>query len=162
MIAANEESKVKQLLAKLEGRRETVATAESCTGGIVATWLTHVAGSSAVYLGGVAAYANETKVKLLGVEPGLLASHGAVSAQVAEAMALGVRRALGATYAVSITGIAGPGGGTAAKPVGTVHCGIAGPKGVRSVEWHLSGDRAAIRTAAARGALDELWREIPD
>lgn len=162
MIDAEDLTKVQALLVKLQGRGETVATAESCTGGLLATWLTHLSGSSQVYLGGVSAYANEAKSKLLAVDGELLAKVGAVSAPVAEAMAAGIRRALGSTYAVSITGIAGPGGGTSAKPVGTVHCGIASPKGLRSVEWHLSGDRAAIRSAAGRLAIGELLREIGD
>lgn len=155
-------SEVQELLAKLGARNETVATAESCTGGLVATWLTHFAGSSAVYLGGVSSYANDAKIKLLGVSAETLARHGAVSAQTAIEMATGIRTRLGSTYAISITGIAGPGGGTADKPVGTVHCGVATPSGTRTVVWHLSGDRSQIRSAAARGALAELTRAIPD
>src|SRR4051812_8930601 len=90
----------------------TVATAESCTGGMVATLLTELSGSSAYFLGGISAYANSAKEALLGVAPALLGLHGAVSAEVAEAMARGARERLGSTYAVSLTGIAGPGGGT--------------------------------------------------
>jgi PncC family amidohydrolase len=129
-----------------------VATAESCTGGLLAFVLTRLPGSSDVYLGGVSAYANGVKVGLLGVGPDVLAAHGAVSGPVAEAMAAGVRAQTAATHAVAITGVAGPGGGTAQKPVGTVFVGVAGPGGTRSSHLMLSGDRDSIREAAARPA----------
>ena len=114
----------------------------------MATALTNLPGSSAVYLGGVTAYDNTAKINLLQVSPEILKQVGAVSPQAAEAMALGAKRQLGSTYAVALTGIAGPGGGTKEKPVGTVYCGIAGRHGVRSVLWLLAGDRDAIRQAA--------------
>lgn len=138
---------------KLQDGARTVATAESCTGGLLATYFTHLPGSSRTYRGGVSAYANQVKEKLLGVAPELLAHHGAVSASVAEAMASGVRAQLTATYGISLTGIAGPDGGTEAKPVGTVYCGFASPSGVTSFLWQISGDREKIRLEAARRAL---------
>jgi PncC family amidohydrolase len=104
----------------------------------------------------VSAYANEVKTAMLGVPAALIASRGAVSAEVAEAMARGARERMGATYGISLTGIAGPGGGSAEKPVGTVFCGVAGPAGARSVKFVFPGDRAAVRDAAAAAALAEL------
>lgn len=141
-------------------RVATVATAESCTGGLIAAALTDRPGSSAVYAGGVSAYANEAKVKLLGVSAELIKIHGAVSAEVAEAMARGVFQRLGTTYAVSVTGIAGPHGGTEAKPVGTVWVGLAGPSGVRSQVFQLKGSRQQIRNATVHRALAALLVEI--
>lgn len=148
------------LQAALVLRRAMVGTAESCTGGLLATWLTHLAGSSAIYAGGVSAYADRVKVAMLGVDETLLGVHGAVSGPVAEAMARGVRDRLDVTYGLSLTGVAGPGGGTLIKPVGTVYCGVASPRGVRSVALRLVGDRQAIREAAAGRALEELEREL--
>lgn len=145
-----------------EARNATLATAESCTGGLLATFLTAHPGSSATYRGGVSAYDNSVKEALLGVDPTLLVRHGAVSAQVAEAMARGARERLGATFAVAVTGIAGPDGGTPAKPVGMVFCGLAGPGGVRHQVLSLSGDRTAIRLAAARAALEALARLVEE
>jgi PncC family amidohydrolase len=151
---------LRQIQSKLKARGETVATAESCTGGLVASYLTELAGSSEVYLGGVSAYANAVKVSLLGVALSDLNQHGAVSAEVAQAMAAGVRDRLGATYGLSLTGVAGPSGGSPTKPVGTVYCGIATPDGVDAVLLKLSGDRSDIRTASALAALEILERTI--
>ena len=152
------EALLRQVQAKLQARGETVATAESCTGGLVAAYLTHLSGSSAVYLGGISAYDNRIKTALLGVPADVLARHGAVSAPVAEAMAAGARERTGATYAVSLTGVAGPTGGTPEKPVGTVYLGLATPAGARARRLDLAaaGDRAAIREAAAAEAVREL------
>jgi len=141
-------------------RRDTVATAESCTGGLVATLLTELSGSSAYYLGGVSAYANATKIGLLGVEPKLIDAYGAVSGSVAEAMARGAQQRLGSVYAIALTGVAGPDGGSADKPVGTVYCGIAGKRAVRHVRFLFPGDRDQVRRAAAYEALRELAWEI--
>jgi nicotinamide-nucleotide amidase len=146
--------------AALASAAATVATAESCTGGILATWLTERPGSSAYFLGGVSAYANAAKETLLGVPRALIERHGAVSAEVAAAMAKGAKERFASTYGLALTGIAGPGGGSADKPVGTVYCGVAGPRGERSVRLALAGDRGAIRLAAARAALDELMKEL--
>ncbi len=134
----------------------TVATAESCTGGLVGDALTDVPGSSASYLGGVVAYADAAKVGLLDVPPGILAAHGAVSAQVARAMAVGARARLGADVSVAITGIAGPAGGTADKPVGLTYVAVADARGVEVRRHGWTGDRAANKAASAAAALDLL------
>ena len=136
----------------------TVAVAESCTGGLLAERLTDVPGSSDYMLGGLVTYTNRMKTELLGVPEAMLAEHGAVSAETARAMASGVRRRTGATLALSTTGVAGPGGGTEAAPVGTVYIGIADPSGCEAVRRQFLGDRARIRAFAAQYALDLLRR----
>lgn len=151
---------LKKIQDELLKRKETAASAESCTGGFVAAALTHLPGSSSVYMGGVSSYSNRVKIDLLGVPSILIDNFGAVSAEVAGAMAQGAMDKLHGTYAIAITGVAGPNGGSAAKPVGTVFCGIAGPKGVRTVRWLLAGDREAIRAEATHQALEELLAEI--
>ena len=137
---------------------KTVAVAESCTGGMLGARLTEVSGSSAAFLGGVLSYSNDAKARLLGVEPALLAKYGAVSAPVAEAMARGARERLGADIGVSITGVAGPDGGTPEKPVGLVYIGVAAGGRVRAVENHFIGIRADIRRRSTQMAL-QLIRE---
>jgi len=139
----------------------TLATAESCTGGLVAARLTAVPGASDVFLGGVVAYANSVKERLLGVSTELLADHGAVSREVAEALATGART-LGADCGVGITGIAGPSGGTPAKSVGTVHIAVATPGGTRQLERRFPGDRTAVREFAANFALDLTRRALEE
>jgi nicotinamide-nucleotide amidase len=134
----------------------TIATAESCTGGLVGARLTAIPGSSEVYLGGAVCYADALKTGLLGVEPSLLEAHGAVSEPVARAMALGAAERLGAGAAVSVTGIAGPGGGSAEKPVGTVWIGAAVNGRAEARHAMLSGDRQEIRARAAQLALYRL------
>ncbi len=135
----------------------TVATAESCTGGLVAHLLTEVPGSSGYLRGGVVAYADETKVSQLGVSAEVIAAHGAVSAQVAIAMAEGACTRFGADLAAAVTGVAGPGGGTEAKPVGLVYVAVAGggaaPE-VRRFQW--PGDRTANKRASAEAAITML------
>lgn len=148
------------VVARLAARAEKVALAESCTGGLVAGLLTAVPGASAVLDLGVVAYANEVKVRQLGVPEPLLAAHGAVSEPVARAMAEGVRRAAGAAWGVGITGIAGPTGGTPEKPVGTVHLALAGPSGTECTVRHYRGDRDRIRRLAAWEALDLMRRAL--
>jgi len=141
----------------LLGRGQTLATAESCTGGLLGELITDVSGSSAYYLGGVVSYANAVKESLLGVESALLAAHGAVSEPVARAMAEGVRRRLGSDWGVSITGVAGPGGGTAEKPVGLVWLSVSGPESTRA--WKLTwpgGSREIVRLRAALAALNYM------
>jgi nicotinamide-nucleotide amidase len=142
----------------------TLATAESCTGGLVAARLTSVPGSSAVVMGGVVAYANGVKERELGVPRSLLESRGAVSAEVAEAMAHGARERLGVDVAVSVTGIAGPDGGTPEKPVGLVYLHAETPEGGRGREFSFPGDRASIRARSVVGALHLVRRllQSPD
>ena len=137
----------------------TVAVAESCTGGLLGGRFTSAPGSSDYFVGGVISYANEVKTGLLRVPVELLASHGAVSAQVAEAMASGARAATGATYGLAVTGVAGPDGGTPDKPVGLVYIACDGPAGVRSVRNHFPGDRAAVREYSVTAALHLLLAE---
>jgi nicotinamide-nucleotide amidase len=141
------------VLELCRARGLTLATAESCTGGLVAARLTSIPGSSDVVIGGVVAYANAVKERELGVAASLLAEHGAVSAQAAEAMARGVRERLRADVAVSVTGVAGPDGGTEEKPVGLVYCHAEGPDGGLGREFNFPGDRAAIRARSVVIAL---------
>lgn len=138
------------------GRGLTVAVAESCTGGLLAAALTEVPGSSGYFIGGVVSYADATKATLLGVSDASLAAHGAVSAQVARAMATGIRTRLGAALTASVTGIAGPDGGSADKPVGLTYVGVADDHGtdVRRFTW--TGDRGVNRQESARAALELL------
>jgi nicotinamide-nucleotide amidase len=150
---------IDQLLAdRLSTARYTVAAAESCTGGLLGGRLTALPGSSAYYVGGVVAYANEVKTAVLGVDERLIAAHGAVSAEVAEAMAGEVRRLTGADFGLSTTGIAGPEGGTAEKPVGLVYVACDGGGGCRVVRERFPGDRAAVREWAVTRSL-HLLRE---
>lgn len=139
-----------------------LSTAESCTGGLLGHWITEVSGSSAYYVGGVVAYADEAKVRLLGVAPETIRQHGAVSEAVAQAMAQGVRQALATEVGISVTGIAGPTGGTPTKPVGTVFLGISTPMGAW-VERHLwPHDRAGNKVASARRALEMVIQALRD
>lgn len=136
----------------------TVALAESCTGGLIAKRLTDIPGSSDYFAGGVVAYSNEAKVRILGVSQATLAEHGAVSAPVAEEMARGAAERFGATLAVSVTGIAGPGGGSEAKPVGLVYIGCALNGDVKSYRFQFSGSRERVRTLTSQAALDLIRR----
>jgi nicotinamide-nucleotide amidase len=138
-------------LCRADGYR--LATAESCTGGLVAARLSDVPGASDVLAGGVVAYANDVKTAELGVSERLLAEHGAVSAEVAEAMAMGVRERLGVEVGIAVTGVAGPGGGTPEKPVGLVHFHVSTPDGGEGRSFSLPGDRATIRSRATVSAL---------
>lgn len=133
-----------------------VAVAESCTGGLVADAITDVPGASAWFAGGVVAYSNEAKKDLLGVSAEAIESHGAVSAQVAQAMARGARERFKADLAVAVTGVAGPGGGTATKPVGLTYVAMIGPRGAEVRRFTWSGDRQANKEASARAALEML------
>jgi nicotinamide-nucleotide amidase len=155
--ATSMEAVVGQLLAE---RKLTVATAESCTAGLIAHRLTNVAGSSAYVRGGIVAYANEAKERLLGVRPETLAAHGAVSVETAGEMALGARRVLGADIGVATTGIAGPGGGTPDKPVGTVCFGIAWDGGMFTQRHQLWGTRDWVKLLASQLALDWIRRHV--
>ncbi|MCU0611105.1 MAG: CinA family nicotinamide mononucleotide deamidase-related protein [Candidatus Eisenbacteria bacterium] len=160
-VYAEDDRSLEEVVGALLAQRfERVVTAESCTGGLVAELLTSVPGSSRYFPGGVVAYSNELKQSLLGVSRELLDRHGAVSGEAATAMAEGARSRLGAEWAISVTGIAGPDGGTADKPVGLVFHGLAGPAGVEFSRHTLGGDRTAVRTASARLALDLLRRRL--
>lgn len=145
---------------QLTGSGLTLATAESCTGGLVAHRLTNIAGSSAWFRGGVVAYANEAKVRDLGVSESILQTDGAVSAAVARAMAEGVRARFGTDLGLGITGIAGPGGGTAQKPVGLVYCAVADARGTDVKEHRFNGRRAIIKEWSAQMALDLVRRRL--
>jgi nicotinamide-nucleotide amidase len=145
----------------LTARRQTLATAESCTGGLVGHAVTRVAGSSAYYLGGTVTYSNGLKEQLLGVDPETIHRHGAVSGETARAMAEGCRRLTGADYALAVTGIAGPGGGTPEKPVGTVCFGLAASgTGGQDICCRFRGDRSEIQIIAGATALDLLRRTL--
>jgi nicotinamide-nucleotide amidase len=142
------------VLSDCRAKGLTLATAESCTGGLVAARLTSVPGSSDVFAGGVVSYADAVKVNELGVPPDLIRLHGAVSPEVARAMAQGARERLGVDVAVGVTGVAGPGGGTPEKPVGLVYVLAAGPGGAEhSGDLNFPGDRATIRARATATAL---------
>lgn len=132
----------------------TITTAESCTGGLLAHRLTNIPGSSGYFPGGVVVYSNAQKQRLLDVQEATLIAYGAVSEQTAKEMAAGARLAFGTDYALSVTGIAGPGGGTESKPVGLTYIGLAGPDGLLIVERHVwAGDREANKAASADAAL---------
>lgn len=134
-------------------RGKTLVTAESCTGGGIGAALTAVPGSSEVYKGGIISYTNWVKENLLHVDADTLNRFGAVSAPVAEAMASGARKALCADVAVSVTGLAGPGGDEYGNPVGTVFIGYSDASGTFSTEFHFSGDRETVRASAVKEAL---------
>lgn len=142
-----------ELISRLREKNLTLCTAESCTGGGIGAALTSVPGSSEGFLGGIISYTNGVKSRILGVSEELLDTVGAVSAPVAEAMACGARRAIGADLAVSVTGLAGPGGDAFGHPVGTVFLGFADGNRTLSREYHFPGDRAQVRSAAVRAAL---------
>src|SRR3972149_823937 len=154
-----EASLEEQVGRALKARGWTLAVAESCTGGLVADRITDVPGSSDYFLGGVVAYANMAKERILGVRASTLESHGAVSQETAVEMAKGVRRAFGADLAVAVTGIAGPGGAQADKPVGLTWLGLSGPAGDRAAPHGGPGGRrggnAPSARGRARGALGE-------
>jgi nicotinamide-nucleotide amidase len=159
MTPAGPRSAAADLLAELTRRGQTLAVAESLTGGMLAAALTDVAGASAAFRGGVAAYATDLKHTLLGVPEATVRSAGVVSAEVAAAMADGARRRLGSTYALGTTGVAGP-DPQEDKPGGTVFVAVAGPDGTESVRLDLAGDRHAVREGTCRAALDLLARVL--
>ena len=148
------------VLDRCRERGWTLATAESCTGGLVAAGLTAIPGSTDVVVGGVVAYANEVKVGELGVPQALIDEHGAVSAEVAEAMAHGVRERMGVDVGVSVTGVAGPGGGSEEKPVGLVYFHVSTPEGSEGGTFSFPGDRDSIRRRAVVGSLQLVRRML--
>ena len=160
-FSTQERSMAEETGLLLKQRQATVATAESCTGGLVAHWLTNTSGSSEYFLGSVVAYANEVKIKVLGVAPDAMAQFGAVHEETARQMAVGARLAAGADYGIATSGIAGPTGGTPEKPVGTLCVGLAGPQGSRG--WCLTfgyGSRLMFKQIFAMAALDSLRRHL--
>lgn len=148
------------VVAACRERGLSVATVESCTGGLVADALTDVPGSSDAYLGGLVVYGNAAKRDLVGVDDRVLAAQGAVSADVARALAIGGRTRLGADLAVGVTGIAGPGGGTAEKPVGLTYVAVASEGTVRVERHRWRGGRRANKRASARAALRLLLAAV--
>lgn len=150
------EELVTLLADRLRQRGESMATAESCTGGLIAAACTELSGSSDWFDRGFVTYSNTAKTEMLGVPATLLAQHGAVSAEVAAAMADGARTRAGVAHAVAVTGVAGPTGGSPGKPVGTVWFGWATPSGVSTERCHFDGDRAQVRLATVRHALAGL------
>jgi len=152
----NTDPLAQRVVETLKRTRRTLATAESCTGGLLASRITDVSGASEVFGYGWVTYANEAKMTQLGVEPHLLESHGAVSEQVAQAMAVGARRIAKSDYAIALTGVAGPNGGTPAKPVGTVFIALATVEGVQVKKCFFSGERGEIKRLASDTALEML------
>lgn len=160
-LGAGEEASMEGAVgALLRQAGRTLATAESCTGGLVGQMLTNVSGASKYYLGGIVSYDNRVKENQLGVPAAVLAEHGAVSEPVALAMARGVRERLGADYGIGITGIAGPTGGTEEKPVGLIYTALATPEGTTAQRHLLAGDRPRVRLRAALVALNALRLEL--
>ena len=149
-----------QLAAALQGKGWRLAVAESCTGGLLAASCTSLAGSSAWFYGGLVSYDNRAKMQWLGVSEEQLAEHGAVSLEVAQAMAQGLVSRSGVELALSITGIAGPGGGSDTKPVGTVCFALQSPKACRVEQQQFEGDRAQVRAQAVTHALQMLLHEL--
>lgn len=160
VFAMNGETMEEVIGNLLKENGKTLSVAESCTGGLIGERLTEVSGSSAYFIEGAVTYANEAKIRTLNVPAELIETHGAVSAEVAEAMARGMRERAGTDYAISVTGIAGPTGGTEEKPVGLVFIGYADAEKVKSFKIILPGDRYLIRWRASQAALDYLRRKI--
>src|SRR5690606_24651734 len=142
----------------LQDRAWTLALAESCTGGLIAHRLTDIAGSSRYFARGIVSYSNQSKKDCLGVSAALLRRYGAVSSQVANAMAKGIRKRSRVDVGVGVTGIAGPGGGTIQKPVGLVYGSIDGPKGLQSHCWKFAGTRSEIKLRSSQAVLDLIRR----
>ncbi|HEY6076206.1 MAG TPA: nicotinamide-nucleotide amidohydrolase family protein, partial [Gaiella sp.] len=153
LFSEDERSIAEIVLELCRARGLTLATAESCTGGMIAARLTDVPGSSDVVSGGIVAYANEVKTAELGVPEGVIAEHGAVSAEVAASMAAGVRARLGTDVGIAVTGVAGPGGGSVEKPVGLVYFHVSAPGVEKGREFSLPADRDTIRARATVAAL---------
>ena len=163
IVSRDQRALEKVIVDRLALRKETLAAAESCTGGYLASRITNVPGASAVFTQGFVTYANEAKTRALGVEASLIQAHGAVSKEVARAMALGARRISGADHALATTGIAGPGGGTEEKPVGTVYIALATKLGAEIIEKHrFPTDRETFKNLVSQMALDLLRRRLGD
>jgi len=148
------------VVEQLRSMEKTIALAESCTGGLLADSFTDIPGASKVFAGSAVCYSNDAKINILGISECLIAQHGAVSAECAEAMAVAATEKFGTDYALSVTGFAGPGGGTDENPVGTVFIGYATPTGVWSKKVFMHGDRAQVKLRAVNTALDWMRRHI--
>jgi PncC family amidohydrolase len=159
-VTGDERALAEAVLELSRARGWTLATAESCTGGLVGARLTEVPGASDAYVGGIVAYSDDVKRAQLAVRAETLREHGAVSAETAAEMATGARHALAADVAVAVTGVAGPGGGTPDKPVGLVYVTVESPGGDSTERLHLEGDRQAIRAQATDAALRLLRRHL--
>jgi nicotinamide-nucleotide amidase len=160
LYAENGESLEEVIGQMLKAAGKTLSLAESCTGGLIAERITDIAGSSAYFIEGAVTYSNDAKVCTLNVPQEVLDEHGAVSAETAEAMARGIRERAGTDYGISVTGIAGPGGGSEEKPVGLVFIGYADEKEIRSYRMTIPGDRFLIRWRTSQAALDLLRRKM--
>jgi nicotinamide-nucleotide amidase len=160
IFARSEQSLEEVVGMYLVMKNATIATAESCTGGLIAERLTDVPGSSRYFISGVICYSNEWKMELAGIPPLLLEMQGAVSAEVARGLAEGIRNRMKTTIGVGVTGIAGPSGGSAQKPVGTVHIAVATVNGTEHRQFLYPGDREKIRWQASQSALDMVRREL--
>lgn len=158
-MAAPQLDPAERLVTALKAREETISVAESCTGGLIGARLTAVPGASEVFWGGVISYDDAAKRELLGVSEEALSAHGAVSAEVAKEMSGGIRDRSGTTWSIAVTGIAGPGGGTAEKPVGTIWIALAGPRH-EAHRYRFEGDRSQIREATADAAIEWLQEVI--
>ncbi len=153
------EQKIIQLMTE---HQLTLSAAESCTGGLLSARLINVPGASAVYEAGFVTYANKAKHKLIGVKKKTLKDYGAVSKETAKEMVKGTLKETGADYAVAITGIAGPGGGTEEKPVGLVYIGCGRKHHIVVKQYHFSGERMQIREAGVENALNQLWEVLKE
>jgi nicotinamide-nucleotide amidase len=160
IFTTGDETLEQVLVELLTRKKQTLATAESCTGGLLANRITNIAGASAVLLAGYVCYANDAKVDILRVEPRLIEKRGAVSEEVARAMAEGARKRAGSTYALSTTGIAGPSGGSEEKPVGTVYVGLASEKETKVRKLFFPSDRETFKQLVAQVAFEMLRREL--
>lgn len=161
LIYGEEDETLQAVVVRLlTQRKQTVATAESCTGGLVGNLITDIPGSSDVYPGGIVSYSNAAKNKFLGVPNELLETVGAVSPEVASAMATGARKVFGADYGLGITGIAGPGGGTETKPVGLVYIALAHADGVEVTQYNWSSSRTSTKLRSAKAALQLLRQQL--
>lgn len=151
---------ITDIFSQLQKRNWMITTAESCTGGLVAARMTEIAGSSAYVERGFITYSNQAKTEMLGVPAALIDTYGAVSPEVAESMASGAIQASNANIAVSITGIAGPGGGSDEKPVGLVYIGVATWDGAQSFEHRFTGNRASVRKQSVDAALTHILKAL--
>ncbi|MDQ3063272.1 MAG: competence/damage-inducible protein A [Acidobacteriota bacterium] len=160
VFTTNDETMEQVIGNLLTEENKTLSIAESCTGGLIGERITEVAGASRYFIEGVIAYANEAKIRTLNVPKELIEAHGAVSGEVAEAMAKGVRERANTDFGISVTGVAGPGGGTAEKPVGLVFIGFSNANETKSIKMNLPGDRYLIRWRASQAGLDFLRRKM--